>query len=317
MSVELADLRAFLAVADELSFARAAERLHVAQPALSRRIARLEHELGFALFHRTTRRVSLTAAGAVFVDEAGDALDRVERAIDVGRRAAAGRVGEIRIGYNDFAISGSLPEIVHGWRGAEPGVEVRLARAATDVQLQRLELGELDVAFVVAPVRGEGVEQRVVRRDRLVAVLPERHRLAERPTVRLDELAAEPHVFGDARRWRAYRRLLQPLYTRAGGFPTVAAEGPDASAVLGLVAAGLGVTVYPECVASAVRRGIVTRPLDAVSETVDTVMVWRSRGTSPVAARFVAFAGSFPREPNASATRVRAPAPVPAAEPVR
>ena len=311
MGIELADLRAFLAVADELSFARAAERLHVAQPALSRRIARLERELGFALFHRTTRRVALSAAGAVFVDEAGDALARVDRAIDVGRRAAAGRVGEIRIGYNDFAISGPLPEIVHGWRHAEPGVEVRLARAATDAQLQRLELGELDVAFVVAPVRGEGIERCVVRRDRLVAVLPERHRLAARATVSLDELAAEPHVFGDARRWRAYRRLLQPLYTRAGGFPAVVAEGPDASAVLGLVAAGLGVTVYPECVASAVRRGIVTRPLDAVDETVDTVMVWRARGTSPVAARFVEFASAFPREPGA------APAPVPVPEPVR
>ena len=289
--MELRDLRAFLAVADELGFAAAAERLHVAQPALSRRIARLEDELGFRLFERTTRRVALTAAGAVFVDEAAAALARVERAVDVARRAAAGRVGEIRIGYNDFAIAGPLGGVLQAWRAEAPDVEVRLERAATDAQLARLERGRLDVAFVVAPVRPRGdLVQRIVRTDRLVAVLPNAHPLAARASVGIAELGTEPHVFGDAARWRAYRRLVQPLYAPSGGFPEIVAEGPDSSAVLGLVAAGLGVTIYPECVADVARRGIAVRPLHDVAARVDTAMVWRERDATPVATRFVAFA---------------------------
>ena len=205
--------------------------------------------------------------------------------MDVARRAAAGRVGEVRIGYNDFAIAGPLGTVLQAWRHRAPDVEVRLERAATDAQLARLEQGRLDIAFVVAPVRPRGFEQRIVRRDRLVAVLPDTHPLAAREHLAIGELAAEPHVFGDAARWRAYRRLVQPLYAPSGGFPDVVAEGPDSSAVLGLVAAGIGVTIYPECIADVARRGIAVRALLDVDATVDTAMVWsgarhRSRSRS-------------------------------------
>ena len=134
-AIGLRDLRAFVAVAEELSFARGAERLAVAQPALSRRVGRLEATLGFRLLNRTTRTVALTAAGTVFLAEARAVLERMERAVEAAGRADRGEAGAVRVGYNDFAISGPLPDVVRAHRAASPGVgssSTRTVSAACD-----------------------------------------------------------------------------------------------------------------------------------------------------------------------------------------
>ena len=296
-AIGLRDLRAFVAVAEELSFARGAERLRVAQPALSRRVARLEMQLGFRLFNRTTRSVALTAAGDVFLHEARAVLERLGRAIEAAGRADRGEAGEVRVGYNDFAISGPLPDVVRAHRAASPGVGVHLVRGASHVQVERLRAGEIDVAFVIAGTRAEGVERRTVWRERFVAVMHEGHPLAARPSLRLADLAEEPHVLGERTKWSAYRDALRRLYAPCGTFPPVAAEGPDTPVVLGLVTAGVGVTVYPECVENSMRRGMVLRPIADAGPTLDIALMWRG-DAEPAVVRFVdaalGYAGRWP-----------------------
>lgn len=287
MPVELRDLRAFLAVAEELSFARAAERLNVAQPALSRRIARMEAELGFPLLARTTRRVMPTQAGAVFMDRARDVLDEMSRAIDAAERTAQGRIGEVRIGYNDFAIGGPLPDVVQSFRVAHEAIWVGLSRAGTEDQLRLLRQGRLDVCFLIGPIAANGLNRHIVWRDRFCAVAAESDPLVAGPDVALADLARRPHVLGDRKGWQAYRERLRRLYTRTESFPEIVAEGPDTSVVLGLVASGLGVTVYPACIENVFRRGVAFRPIRDVDATLDTLMVWDPDRIGPAGMTFV------------------------------
>ena len=284
--IGLRDLRAFVAVAEELSFARGAERLRVAQPALSRRVARLEATLGFRLLNRTTRQVAPTAAGRVFLAEARAVLDRLERAVEAAGRADRGEAGEVRVGYNDFAISGPMPDVVRAFRLHSPGVGVHLVRGSSGAQVEQLRAGEIDVAFLIAGTRAEGFERRTVWRERFVAVMAETHPLAAAPSLRLSDLAEEPHVLGDRAKWASYRDALRRLYAPCGTFPPIAAEGPDTPVVLGLVAAGVGVTVYPECVENAMRRGMTMRPIADAGPTLDTAMLWRV-DAEPGVRRFV------------------------------
>lgn len=284
---DLKDLRAFLAVAEERSFARAAERLAVAQPALSRRIARMEEALGFALLTRTTRRVATTPAGEVFADRARGVLDEMARAVEAAERAARGRTGEVRIGFNDFAIAGPLPDLVRGFRERHDAIWVTLRRAGTEEQLELLRRGRLDLCFLIAPIQADGLNRQVVWRHRFCAVAAEGDPLVARPAVALGDLARRPHVLGDRRGWGAYRDRLRRLYARAEAFPEIAAEGPDTSTVLGLVASGIGVTVYPACADTVLRRGVVFRPIRDVDATLDTAMVWNPDAASPAAMTFV------------------------------
>ncbi|WP_308916348.1 LysR family transcriptional regulator [Jannaschia sp. LMIT008] len=287
MPVELRDLRAFLAVAEERSFARAAERLNVAQPALSRRIARMEAELGFPLLARTTRRVEPTPAGTVFAAKARGVLEEMDLAIDAATRTAQGRMGEVCIGYNDFAIGGPLPDVIQAFRAEHDRIWVQLKRAGTEEQLRLLRRGRVDVCFLIGPIVADGLNRHTVWRDRYCAVAAENDPLVAGPDVALADLAARPHVLGDRAGWQAYRERVRRLYTRAEAFPEIVAEGPDTSVVLGLVASGVGVTVYPACIENVFRRGVAFRPIRDVDATLDTLMVWDPDRISPAATTFV------------------------------
>ena len=286
MTIDLRDLRALLAVEGELSFARAAGRLNVAQPALSRRIARLEADLGFPLFTRSTRRVVPTAAGRVLAEHARGVLEHLDRAVEAAGRAAEGRSGEVAVGYNDFAIAGPLPDVIRAFESGASGPWMRMHRAGTQDQIALLRQGRLDVAFVVGPIRPEGLKARIVWREPFRAVAAEGDPLMALPAVPIEILATRPHVLGDRRGWQLYRERLRRLYVRAPTFPEVVAEGPDTSVILGLVASGIGITVYPACIENALRRGLAVRPIADSDETLETVMVWNPGG-SPAALRFV------------------------------
>ena len=316
MPIELKDLSAFLAVAEERSFARAARRLNVAQPALSRRIARMETDLGFPLLARTTRRVAPTPAGAVFRDRARGVLEEMRRAVDAAERTAEGQAGEVRIGYNDFAIGGPLPDVIQAFRLAHPAIWTGLDRAGTEEQLRRLAAGRLDVCFLIGPVAPGPLARHTVWRDRFCAVAAESDPLVAGPDVTLAALARRAHVLGDRRGWGAYRDRLRRLYARAERFPPIAAEGPDTSVVLGLVASGLGVTVYPACIENIFRRGVAFRPIRDVDATLDTQMVWDPDRIGPAARTFVEAAVAFSaRWPDGRHDRAAAPNAAPGALP--
>src|SRR5262249_1900985 len=192
--MELRRVRSFIAVAEELHFGRAATRVHIVQPALSRQIRALEEEMGLRLFERDRRRVALTPAGAVFLDEARALLEHVDRAVEAARRAARGELGSLRIGYVPAMVITGLPEIVRGVRKRFPGVEVRLREMDPALQVESLLGDRVDVGFARGPIHEPALATVTILEEPLVAALPSGHQLGRHKRLRLSMLAGEPFV---------------------------------------------------------------------------------------------------------------------------
>jgi DNA-binding transcriptional LysR family regulator len=283
---DLRQARAFVFVAEELHFGRAAARLFMTQPALSRSIRALEDAVGTSLFERSTRRVRLTAAGEAFAAECRLALGHLERASASALNAAEGREGRLRVGYMDFAINGRLPQILKAFRAKYPQVMVDLQYIPTAMQHAALLEGRIDIGFMIGELKAQKVLNLLVDQDDFVVLLPEGHRLAARPSVRLVDLAREPFVLGSEDTFSSFRALLFQLCHAAGFFPHVVQQASNTSGIFGMVAAGVGVTIYAGCAMNLRRTGVVVRPLADVQETIPTFAAWVSDHPSEVLRRF-------------------------------
>ena len=283
---DLRQARAFLFVAEDLHFGRAAGRLFTTQPALSRTIRTLEETVGVALFERSTRRVRLTAAGEAFAAECRLALGHLELAETAARNAAEGREGRLRVGYMDFAINGRLPQILRAFREKYPQVRVDLEYIPTALQYAALLEGRIDAGFMIGPFKTEKIENRIVEQDDFVALFPEGHRLAGRSSVKLADLSEEPFVLGSEDTFSSFRALLFPLCHGAGFFPRIVQQASNTSGIFGMVAAGVGVTVYSGCARNFKRAGVVLRPLAGVKEKIPTYAAWVSDHPSEALRRF-------------------------------
>jgi len=286
INIDLRAMRAFQAVAEALHFRRAAERLNVAQPALSRTIRMLEENIGTALLTRTTRNVELTEAGRVFLDDVRSVLAGAERAVERARRAAEGRIGRLTVAYMDFAINGPLPAIMRRFRKSSPEIEVNLIHLWTARQREALIGGEIDLGFLIGKFSAPDIESLLVRREGLVAVLPEHHALTKRKKISLKDLRDEPFVMGSREFWGPYRDQIDVLCQGAGFTPNVVQEAYNSDGIFGLVAAGLGVTLYTESARHLRPRGAVVRPLSP-STRIDTFAAWRTDTRSPARDAFV------------------------------
>jgi DNA-binding transcriptional LysR family regulator len=283
--MELRHLRYFVAVAEELHFSRAADRVHVAQPALSRQIRDLEEELGLRLFERDRRRVALTAAGVAFLDEIKSLLGHVERAVETARRAARGEHGSLRIGYVPAVIYTALPEIVRGYRRRFPGVEVRLSEMNPAVQVEALLSDRVDVGFLRGPIQEPALAVETVLQEPLVVALPSGHALGGHKRIALVMLAGEPFVLPARSRGPGFHDQIIAICRNAGFSPRVVQEGSQIDA-LSLVASGAGVAIVPTSLQALRRAGVVYRPLREQRVTrLD--MVWRKDATSPVLREFL------------------------------
>ena len=192
LKFDLRQARAFAFVADELHFGRAAARLFMSQPALSRSIRQLEEAVGVPLLERSTRRVRLTPAGDAFAVECRVALGHLGRAVNAAQQAAQGREGRLRVGYMDFAINGRLPRVLQAFRDRHPRVDIDLQYLPTALQHAALLEGRLDIAFGIGQFDSPAVVNLLVEQEDFVALLPETHRLARSATVRLGDLATSP-----------------------------------------------------------------------------------------------------------------------------
>jgi len=286
INIDLRAMRAFQAVAEALHFRRAAERLNVAQPALSRTIRMLEENIGTALLTRTTRNVELTEAGRVFLDDVRSVLAGAERAVERARRAAEGRIGRLTVAYMDFAINGPLPAIMRRFRKSSPEIEVNLIHLWTARQREALIGGEIDLGFLIGKFSAPDIKSLLVRREGLVAVLPEHHALTKRKKISLKDLRDEPFVMGSREFWGPYRDQIDVLCQGAGFTPNVVQEAYNSDGIFGLVAAGLGVTLYTESARHLRPRGAVVRPLSP-STRIDTFAAWRTDTRSPARDAFV------------------------------
>ncbi|WP_299690859.1 LysR family transcriptional regulator [uncultured Tateyamaria sp.] len=275
MRTDLRLVRYFVATAEDLHFRRAADRLGIAQPALSRAIQALETELGVALFIRSNRNVQITPAGRAFLGRAYEILSLMERATEEVRSAHDGRIGSLRIGYTDFAIAGPLPTLLKDFQERQPQITLKPQHGVTLTQMHRLAEGKLDIGFVTGPVSKDGYDQHPVQSERFVCVCADSHPFAERDAICLADLADEDFVHGNSTDWQHFYDYLIPLCRRAGFVPRIVQEAFNTAGILGLVSCGMGVTVLTEDVCSALAPGLVVVPIEDVTERLITSAIWR------------------------------------------
>lgn len=300
MDLELRQLRVFLTVASELHFSRAARRLHVSQPALSQQIRALEKTLGAALFDRTSRATELTPAGRVLLDAAPRVLFEAERAQSLVTQAANGAVGLLVVGSVGTALASITPRILRAMRASFPDLQLEVSQQDTAAQLVALADGRLDVGLVRAasPTASVAVEHLVS--EPLLAALPGDHRLAGRDEIAPEALADESFVLWPRTLGTAFFDIITG-YCRDHGFsPRIVAEGADIETQLGLVAAGLGVSLQPAYYANLRPPGVVFRSLSGDVPMVALQVAWRRADRSPAVAHFVDAARASARAPAAT-----------------
>lgn len=289
MKHQLSQIRAFLALADELHFNRAAAQLNLTQPAFSRRIRELEDALGTPLVKRTTRRVSLTDAGQAFLSQARQGLGYIDRAATLAQQAASGSAGELRIGYMSFAINGRLPEVIRQFRIEVPDITLNLIYMPTAAQRTALMENKIDIGFLIGRVRDGLIHSEPFDDDTYVALVPRSYRLARKRVLRLSDLADYPFVFGHEGHWAALREPALRMCHQAGFFPDIVQEAPNTEGIFGLVAAGIGVSIFGGCARNIRRSGVAIKELVDVQERAPICAAWDSRSESKVLVRFAEF----------------------------
>jgi DNA-binding transcriptional LysR family regulator len=275
--MELRHLRYFAAVAETCHFGQAAEQLHVAQPALSYAIRQLEDELNVTLFNRTTRHVSLTAAGEFLKLEVARILAGVDDAERGVRRIAAGRSGLLRVGLTGTAAFSHLPRLARMLREELPGVAMEIqADMLTPMQCEQLRSGALDVGVLRPPAVGDDIELRIIDVEPLVLAVSADHRLAAEPVVSLTDLRSETFVAYSSRDSAVNDAVLRSC-KRAGFVPHREHSAPGTAVLLALVAAGFGVAVLPASVRALPLHGVVFRDLTD-GGSIELALAWRRGG---------------------------------------
>jgi DNA-binding transcriptional LysR family regulator len=293
--MELRHLRYFVAVAEELHFHRAAERLHISQPPLSQQIRALEAELGVSLFERNRRRVELTPAGTSFLADARSILEATQRASDKARRVAAGELGSLSIGFVGSAtFSPVLPAILRDFRTRYPDVGLSLRELQTAEQLAALAAGRIDVGVIRGPLKAAdldpGLEFAVIQREQLVVAVPEAHPLADSARLRASDLRGETFVILRRHESPGLFASLNEVMRAAGGVPEDVLEVAEMQTIIALVASGVGVSLVPAAVADSERAGVAFRPLADPSPTTELALAWLSSANSAVREAFLAVA---------------------------
>jgi LysR family transcriptional regulator, benzoate and cis,cis-muconate-responsive activator of ben and cat genes len=287
-------VQSFLVLAEELNFRRAADRLNLDQSALSRRIQKLEHALGFRLLERTTRDVALTQAGRRFYDDNAHLVQRYDDTVIAARRIAEGKAGTLRLAYMAFAATEAMPQAVARFRTAHPHVEVALRYIRTQGQKIALAQDEVDVGYMIGPFDHPDYHSLPLTSEPLYVVAPRNHDLLRRPTITPADLADQDLILGDMREWDEYRWRLDDLFSAEGVKLRVTLEASNTLALIGLVAAGLGVTIYPESLIGFLGRTVEVRQIMHPQFRSRTVLVWKRSNQSPQLRAFVAVARNLP-----------------------
>lgn len=265
--MELRQLKYFLVVADELHFGRAAELLSMSQPPLTVAVKKLEKELKVQLFDRTTRSVKLTAAGRLFRDSLAPVLADLDRVVAEVSEVNTGIRGKLTVGFVSSASYTVLPEAVRLFRERRPLVELALSPVTTDEQVDLLIEGKLDIGIVRDPVRLPGMELEQIHAEPLVLVLPESHRLAAFSTVAVEDFAKEDFILFPYKHMSGFFSVVHSLFD-GHGQPNIVEQAIHQETILGLVAAGLGMSILPESVARFRMPGVAFRPIDARPQTI-------------------------------------------------
>ena len=283
----LIQLESFIAVAEELHFGAAAERLNMTQPPLSRQIQLLEKELHAQLFDRTSRRVELTAAGRTLLPSARQILDlSIKTQLDV-QRVATGDAGAVTIGYTAIAGQSALPRLLRRSANEQPGVSLLLRELVSTDQMDGLVKGTVDIGLLRPIVARPGIKYRPVMQDRLVIALPaERPLLEEGESLPLQALSGEPLMMYSTSEARYFHDLVLRLFASAGAEPRITQYASQVPALLAFVEAGLGVTLVPASTRAFSPPGVRFREIEGSHGTqtlnrVDLEVAWNENNTNP------------------------------------
>jgi DNA-binding transcriptional LysR family regulator len=277
-----------LALSDELHFGRAAARLHVVQSAVSQALKDLEVELGVALFDRSPRGVTITAAGVHFRDHALRAMDEIASGASAARRAARGEEGRLRVAFSAMATATALPRVVTRFTREAPNVQIELANTSSPAVVEAIARREADVGIVPEIRRYGALSFFELRRERLVAVLPLDHPLASgrRKTLAIRELDGQPMIEASARKEPTLQAMLRALLATHQVRPRVTFEFDEVETMLSMVAAGLGIGIVPASLARSFSGGVTCRSLTP-KVMAGHFLVWDAKTISPAALRFV------------------------------
>ena len=303
--MNIRSLACFVAVAEDLHFRRAAARLNLTQPALSQRIRALEQEIGVDLFDRDRRRVALTPAGAAFLPPARVAVAQAGVAKAEALRAVRGEVGRLRLGFTPIAFHyGVLPEAVRNYRVRFPDVAIDLAEMTTGSLETALAAGDLDLGVLHPPLAKIGLVTRPLPDQNFVLALPTVHRLAEKDSVAVAELAGEPILMAPrAIGPSIYDRIIS-LFLAEGVSPRIVQEVTPMTTLTGLVAAGVGMGFVTEGIATVARPGVAFRSVVPEPPSLPMAAAWREPTLSGIGERFLDVVGELVGE-KASAGQVR------------
>ena len=289
--MELRHLRYFIGVGEEQHFGRAAERLHIAQPALSRQIQDLEREVGFLLFERLPRGVRLSEAGKVFLSDARRILQDVDDAKRRAKRIALGQAGTLRVGIaTAVAWHGLVVDTFREFRRRQPGVELVLHHLLTVHQIEAIVSGRLDAGFAAAMTPWHvDLAHRQFAQDRMVLAVPKGHSLTKRERIRLRDLANMPFIW--FQRWvnpAFYDRMLQACARGGLSAPHIVQEATDRDTVLGLVQCRIGIAWVTESTRWHCPKGIALLPVADMNVRLPFNLIWKKDNSSPLLQKFVA-----------------------------
>jgi DNA-binding transcriptional LysR family regulator len=287
--LDMFQLRCFCAVAEELHFGRAAARMHMTQPPLSRQVQLLEHAVGVQLLARTSRRVALTAAGRVLYEDAARLLRLAGEAASAARRTGHGEAGRVVVGYTAVTGYRLIPQLLAAAGRAWPQIEIVLEEMVSSAQLRALEAGEIDLAVVRPLPAATDVQFAPATREPMVLAVPAGHRLAGKVRVKRADLAGEPLVMYSLKEGKYFHDRIAALFPAPGPQPRFVHHIGQTHTIMALVRAGIGLAIVPASAQELGFGNIVCKPLWRADAVAEVWLAWREDPRNPAQATIRGF----------------------------
>jgi DNA-binding transcriptional LysR family regulator len=285
-AMDIKALRYFLQVAETLNFNRAAEKLNISQPVVTRVISQLEHEIGSKLFERTTRRVALTPAGAVLLKETRPLISHVEAVQQTVRHSVAEKSGRLTVGYTTLAMQSITPELLRKFKAAYPGIEVDVREMTTQAQIEALLSAEIDIGFILTPTEEEGLTITPIHHERLRLAVPDQHpHVTSGKSAPLSAFAADYFIIPSRKQFPAVYDEIIRACDVAGFRPRLKECGENQTCV-GLARAGLGVVFVSGRTTDIPSDGLIFIDIDDPAPVMEIAVVWRTRDPSTLLSPF-------------------------------